>query len=652
MSQPNPFSMAGGVSSGSGEVPQHGSTEQWSGTVFAGAFGVTPPASRAASPAPTSPRNRSPSAAGRRFSFTAQRNSARARRTQNDEEETENRSRERRRAEAPPEDDPPLPTGWGARMLASEKKIQELEKALTHVQQVVVDTNEEINRKVDTMKAFVQEVEGRFGQLEKALPERIHKGEERQEYFVTLLNNMGNSIHERFLQIEQLMQKVPQPAPQTGPQPTTQAPPVPPSFGGPTAPNVEHFNLGSPLSGPPPQEAASNTPAFDPWARMAKVTHAGPPLAQRRAWDSRMWGVADMKISKELKPFNGTDGMYRTWAQRVKDHFTEKNPDWYYVFAEIEKQKEPIVKEALTMNYLNGDGYSFEVDFKWMANSLWTFIGKHLVDAIYNNRGILSGGNNNGLELWRALFIRHEGGADQVELGGMGNLHSFPQCDKPENLQLWIGKWQEMKDLYGAGISDVHLKSMFVNILPPLVQKEVREKTGLHTLQQCINHVLSDLGRLNDLKLSKLHSERLKQSLSSSQRLSPLTEPANEDIDEAPKPEENFTTIINLLSNKMDTIAAAMARPKARPKPSAPAARPPSLYAEFGDRCLICGSEEHRAAACPVKKSLMAKNGVNCQLTSKVHLTSGRLSSPSLLLQCLKMFRRNTMTMNPKRPHL
>ena len=56
-----------------------------------------------------------------------------------------------------------------------------------------------------------------------------------------------------------------------------------------------------------------------------------------------MWGVADMKISKELKPFNGTDGMYRTWAQRVKDHFTEKNPDWYYVFAEIEKQKgEPL----------------------------------------------------------------------------------------------------------------------------------------------------------------------------------------------------------------------------------------------------------------------------------------------------------------------
>ena len=73
---PNPYGMGGGVSSGSGGVPQHGSTEQWGGTVFAGAFGVTPPVSqapsRAASPAAASPRNRSPSAGGRRVNYTEQ----------------------------------------------------------------------------------------------------------------------------------------------------------------------------------------------------------------------------------------------------------------------------------------------------------------------------------------------------------------------------------------------------------------------------------------------------------------------------------------------------------------------------------------------------------------------------------------------------
>ena len=136
--QPNPFSMAGGVSSNSGEVPQHGSTEQWSGTVFAGAFGVTPPASQAQSrttwPANTN-RNRSLSAAGRRLAFTSARNSARARRTQDDEEETENRSRERRRPEAQ-EDDPPLPSGWGARTLTLERRA-ELQATMTHVQSVL-----------------------------------------------------------------------------------------------------------------------------------------------------------------------------------------------------------------------------------------------------------------------------------------------------------------------------------------------------------------------------------------------------------------------------------------------------------------------------------------------------------------------------------
>ena len=47
------------------------------------------------------------------------------------------------------------------------------------------------------------------------------------------------------------------------------------------------------------------------------------------------------------------------------------------------------------------------------------------MDSIYSNRNTLSGGGNNGFELWRSLFILHEGGADQVALGGIGSLHDF-----------------------------------------------------------------------------------------------------------------------------------------------------------------------------------------------------------------------------------
>ena len=156
--------------------------------------------------------------------------------------------------------------------------------------------------------------------------------------------------------------------------------------------------------------------------------------------------------------------------------------------------------------------------------------------------------------------MKHEGGADQVELGGMGSLHSFPQCDQIDSLQCWVGKWCEMKDAYGSGISDMHLRSMFINILPPAVQKDVREKPGLATLQQCIDHVLSDLGRLNDAQLSKLHMDRLKQSLNPSQRISPVVdkeEPA-EEPQEISGHERQMTSLLNALSDRVEHIAAAV----------------------------------------------------------------------------------------------
>ena len=106
----------------------------------------------------------------------------------------------------------------------------------------------------------------------------------------------------------------------------------------------------------------------------------------------------------------------------------------------------------------------------------------------------MAGGNNNGLELWRALFVKHKGGADQVQLGGINNLHNFPQCDRVDALQSWVGKWNETKDTYGSGISDVHLKSMFINMLPTTVQKEVRDKPEPTTLQSCINYIWLTLG--------------------------------------------------------------------------------------------------------------------------------------------------------------
>ena len=485
---------------------------------------------------------------------------------------------------------------------------------------MVDGVNDQANKKIDEMKNFVAEVGQRFEKAERLVPERMQQMESRHEGIIGTINQLTQHLQEKFKELENAVSE----RPRASPAPSG-VPPVPPSFGGPPA--TEHFNIGSPLSGPPPTQSAA--PPLDPWATFAQnrstnssggpgqggfgpghPTPPAPAQAAHRTWDPRMWSTADAKVSKELKPFNGTHASYKIWANRVKDHFTKKNPDWHHVFVVVESQKTPVSRDLLKVSWLRADGYTFDVDFGWCANALWAFIGEHVIDTVYNNRNVLAGGHNNGLELWRSLFVKHEGGADQVELGGMGSLHSFPQCDKMDSLQFWVGKWTEMKDAYGAGISDAHLRSMFINILPAAVQKEVREKPGLDTLQKCIDHVLSDLGRLNDAQLSKLHMDRLKQSLSSTQRISPVLD-QEEPVEKATvgqSNEDQLKSFINVLSDKMEDLVAAVnqqPRPKARAVPK----RAQSDFAKFGDRCLHCGSDKHRARDCPVKKSLMEKNG-------------------------------------------
>ena len=153
-----------------------------------------------------------------------------------------------------------------------------------------------------------------------------------------------------------------------------------------------------------------------------------------------MWSIAEAKVSKELKPFDGSHSKYEIWANRIKDHFKKKYSDWEYLFDEVEAQKVPISKDRLVSSYLNADGYSFDIDVAYCSNSLWTFIGEHVVDTMYNNRSVLAGGSNNGLELWRARFVKHKGGADQVQLGGVNKLHNVPQCDRVDALQFCVGK--------------------------------------------------------------------------------------------------------------------------------------------------------------------------------------------------------------------
>ena len=332
-----------------------------------------------------------------------------------------------------------------------------------------------------------------------------------------------------------------------------------------------------------------------------------------KAWDIKEWSIAHAKVSKELKPFQGTDSTYRTWASRVRDHFKEVNSDWGLVFSEIEKQPAAIPMSNQTMSQLLSDNQLVQVDFRWVSNVLWTFIGKNVSDVLYGNRSAMASGPDNGIELWRSYYVKHEGGADQVELGGIDSLHSFPQCTKVEDLGFWIGKWIEVKDQYGQGMSDIHLRSRFLNILPEAVKKDVRETKGLESLQLMINHVQKDLGRLNDLKLSKLHSDRLRQSLGQSTRVHAIIE-GEEPAAVGPKQEDHFQSLINALTSKLDNIVAAVNQPR-RNQATDPRGgnrqqqrkdRGPSDFAKFKG-CLHCGGN-HLVNDCGTKQKLLAEN--------------------------------------------
>ena len=146
------------------------------------------------------------------------------------------------------------------------------------------------------------------------------------------------------------------------------------------------------------------------------------PASGPRAFVEKEWNASDVKPSKLLlsSPFNGGAESYKYWADRVKDHFKEKNRDYEFVFREIEAQKVPVMKANMSNAVIGDSTRQVLVDWSWITSHLWTFIGKHVTQTTYTRRTTLTGGEeDNGVELWRALFVENEGGAEQVLIGGL-----------------------------------------------------------------------------------------------------------------------------------------------------------------------------------------------------------------------------------------
>ena len=398
-------------------------------------------------------------------------------------------------------------------------------------------------------------------------------------------------------------------------------------------PGTNRFNIGSPISDPfasstpaQAQNSPTRVPNFDPWASHTsnsnrfQSSQQQQPNISGRVFNPRDWNVSDKKVSKALTLFNGHAQSYRNWSDRMKDHCKEVNCCYGQIFEIIEAQKTRISNNNLTMGQLE-DGTL--VDYKWISQHLWVFVGKNIDNDLHGRRMALTQNDaDNGFELWRALYVENEGGAEQVALGGMSNLHAFPKCPRVDDLQHWLGQWQMTRQKYGADLPEIHLKQMFLNMLPDPVAEKLRERRDLNTLQQYINEVDADLGRLNDAKLAKLHSQRMANALKAGSRSSvnavveehepsqtPVMPTGNDEIS------KKLDTLINVLSAKNSPQPRGRTtdrsskgdRAGSRERSKSPRGLDPAWEQE-GKGCLHCGLKGHNRKNCNKFKKILADN--------------------------------------------
>ena len=81
----------------------------------------------------------------------------------------------------------------------------------------------------------------------------------------------------------------------------------------------------------------------------------------------------------------------------------------------------------------------------------------------------------NGLELWRFLFSKNQGGAAQVQIIDRAAFHDFLKCEHPDHLPHYLGLWEKLRREHGQTLPEEHLQPMLLNILPKETAADVRK---------------------------------------------------------------------------------------------------------------------------------------------------------------------------------
>ena len=142
------------------------------------------------------------------------------------------------------------------------------------------------------------------------------------------------------------------------------------------------------------------------------------------------------------------------------------------IFPEVETERLPLPWSRLNTARIQG----LNLDVPWISRALWTAMVSNMTLTFQRTCAQLIGGEEtNGIELWRYLFFKNQGGAEQVQLVDKAAFHAFPKCENPEHIPQFLGLWEKLRREHGHGLPEEHLKPMLLNFLPESTASDVRK---------------------------------------------------------------------------------------------------------------------------------------------------------------------------------
>ena len=321
----------------------------------------------------------------------------------------------------------------------------------------------------------------------------------------------------------------------------------------------------------------------------------------------RDWRI-NRKLPRNYVLYNGKWGMYSNWKDKTEDHLYATNPEWIKVLRMVEAEK-----ERITLARVKQAGPILGVDTVELAHELCAFLGVAMEDDWVKKRTRLGGGEPyNGFEIWRRIYYSNQGGDDLIEVSGVRYLHNFPKCTNLRKLDEHVDKWLELHAKHGEGLSDSHLKTMFLGTLPTELEDEILHKEEIRTLMQAVEyvHVKTNRHRVRNV-IDNLEAERRGTTTANA-----LTEQAPvQEQDMQAMMQQAITQMMSQFKKTAKPAPGPRGRPTGKTPPGTPRGRSPSPGTAKKTKpdprtgkCWECDGD-HLRQDCPVWKKLLADNG-------------------------------------------